>query len=82
MKILLSIVIPVFNESKIIEKNIIEVAKWIKDHKKLTFEIIVVDDGSTDNTRQVLNKAKSKMKYLKVLFHLRALKRSKKALFY
>jgi len=77
MKILLSIVIPAFNESKIIEKNIVEVAKWIKDHKKLTFEIIVVDDGSTDNTRQVLNKAKSKMKYLKVFHHYTNIGRGK-----
>lgn len=77
MKRLLSIVIPAFNESKIIEKNIIEVAKWIKDHKKLTFEIIVVDDGSTDNTRQVLNKAKSKMKYLKVFHHYTNIGRGK-----
>ena len=32
-KILLSIVVSAFNESKIIEKNIIEVTKWTKNHK-------------------------------------------------
>jgi hypothetical protein len=34
-KILLSIVMPAFNVFKIIEKNIIVVTKWIKNHKIL-----------------------------------------------
>ena len=48
----LSIIIAVFNE----EKTIIEILKKIKETKKNKFEyeIIVVNDGSTDNTYQLL----------------------------
>ncbi len=68
-KISISIVIPAFNESQIIEKNIFEVAKWIKKNKKISFEIIVVNDGSTDNTKQILHKIQLKAKYLKAIHH-------------
>ena len=68
-KISLSIVIPAFNESQIIEKNIFEVAKWIKKNKKISFEIIVVNDGSTDNTKQILHQIQLKAKYLKAIHH-------------
>lgn len=44
----LSIIIPVFNE----EKTVVEIIKRVKAVKidSVTMEIIVVDDGSTDNT--------------------------------
>ena len=50
----LSIVIPVFNESKTIEKVIKRVEG--ADLGKIKKEIIIVDDGSTDGTREILKK--------------------------
>jgi len=48
----LSIVIPAFNESKKIAGDIKAAAEFLNS-QHLTGEIIVVDDGSTDNTSQV-----------------------------
>ena len=53
----ISIIIPVFNE----EKTVIKILKYIKETKNKIqneFEIIVIDDGSTDNTNNLLNQHK------------------------
>ena len=49
---ILSIIIPVYNE----EKTVIEVLKKIKSNPSNLFkyEIIVIDDGSTDQSRKLL----------------------------
>ena len=49
---ILSIIIPVYNE----EKTIVEVLKKIKNNSSNLFkyEIIVIDDGSTDQSRKLL----------------------------
>jgi len=47
-----SIVIPAFNEEKTIG-NVIEDTTTVMDSLNMPYEIIVVDDGSTDNTRRV-----------------------------
>ena len=59
---ILSIIIPVFNE----EKTILEVLKKINNIKllKLQKEIIVVDDGSNDNTSDILFKNKNLYNHL------------------
>jgi glycosyltransferase involved in cell wall biosynthesis len=60
----LSIVIPLFNE----EESLPELCSWIKrvcDENKYSFEVILVDDGSTDNSWNVvelLSKADTKIK--------------------
>ena len=48
----LSIIIPSYNE----DKTILNVLKRIKDTKsqKISYEVIVVDDGSIDNTQMIL----------------------------
>ncbi len=52
-----SIIIPVYNEEKSIKNIIIELKK-ILSKNKLKYEIIVVDDGSTDNTPNIVKSLK------------------------
>lgn len=46
-KIKLSVIIPAYNEGSHIFDNLLKVCHTIKKHK---FEVIVIDDGSSDNT--------------------------------
>ena len=49
---LVSIVIPVFNESK----TIFEILKKVNEIKDFNKEIIIINDGSTDNTKEIIKK--------------------------
>ena len=51
----LSIIIPVYNEKKFILK-VIEKINGLKLYNNCTKEVIIVDDYSTDGTRDILNK--------------------------
>ncbi len=56
-----SVIIPVYNSEKYIEETLKSVfAQSYKD-----FEVIVVDDGSTDNTAKVLSGYKDKLIYIR-----------------
>ena len=50
---MISIVIPAFNECKSIQFTIKNLNRVLTDSKLTPFEIIVVDDGSSDNTGQI-----------------------------
>lgn len=54
----LSVVIPVYNEEDIIEETIAEVHKVLSESNISEFEIVVVDDGSKDNTAQILKQSR------------------------
>jgi len=54
-KINFSIIIPVYNEEEIIDYVLQELKKYLKE-KQYQAEIIVVNDGSTDKTGEILNK--------------------------
>jgi dolichol-phosphate mannosyltransferase len=60
----LSILIPVFNEAKTIEKII----KKVKEQEIKNIQIIIVDDYSTDGTREILKKKLFK-KVDKIIYH-------------
>ena len=60
----LSIIIPVYNEIKTIEKII----KKIHKQSIKNFQIIVVDDFSTDGTREILE-SNIQLKINKIIFH-------------
>ena len=48
----LSVVIPAYDEGKVLKENLEEIIKFLKS-KKYTWEIVVVDDGSRDNTYKI-----------------------------
>lgn len=50
----ISIVIPCYNEARIIRKSISELNDAFYD-SSLTYEIIIVNDGSTDNTAKIIH---------------------------
>ena len=52
---MLSVLIPCFNESEILEQTFKTVNKYLID-RKLKFEIIFINNGSTDNSIDILNK--------------------------
>ncbi|MFA7253155.1 MAG: dolichyl-phosphate beta-glucosyltransferase [Patescibacteria group bacterium] len=61
----LSIIIPVYNEEKRIGKTLSELQEYLSKCK-LEYEVIVVDDGSTDQTSFMLYRYKSFIKILPV----------------
>jgi glycosyltransferase involved in cell wall biosynthesis len=60
-----SIVIPAFNEEESILRSVPRIISCLKDIKK--WEVIVVDDGSTDMTLQNLLKLKKKYKQIRII---------------
>lgn len=64
-KKLISIVSPIFNESKNIQEMVHEVATIMSNIKDLNYEYILVDDGSDDNTWNEIIKATKKNKCIK-----------------
>ena len=50
-----SIVVPVFNEQEAIEKVLKTLHQFLSAHLKERWEIVVVNDGSTDKTKQILD---------------------------
>jgi dolichyl-phosphate beta-glucosyltransferase len=52
----LSVVIPVYNEERRIKDSLDKINKYLKNKN---YEIIVVDDGSTDKTREIVQKFKN-----------------------
>jgi glycosyltransferase involved in cell wall biosynthesis len=61
---MLSIIIPVYNEVKTIDKVIFKIKKLSKIKK----QIIIVDDGSTDGTTNRLKKLKKQYKIDNIIF--------------
>jgi len=62
----ISIVCPCYNEEDVIHHFLKEITKVLLTSKK-TYEIVFIDDGSTDNTLEVLKEAKLHNPKIKIL---------------
>ena len=69
----LSVVIPVYNEADNIEPLLIEVENAFRSRERTEFalEVVYVDDGSTDETRDRLSELRSRYDRLRVVRHRR-----------
>jgi polyisoprenyl-phosphate glycosyltransferase len=63
---LISVIIPAFNESSVISTCIQEISTVMEGYGK-AYEIIVVDDGSSDNTYQIIKTLSQKDPHIKAL---------------
>ncbi len=68
--IYISVVIPIYNEAPNVEELVERIRKVLLDYGK-SFEIILVDDGSSDGTREILRKLAKEIKELKVILFRR-----------
>lgn len=69
-KLDISVVVPLYNE----EESLPELVQWIDRvavSNNLSYEIILIDDGSTDNSWSVVEKLKTQYPYIKGLSFLR-----------
>jgi len=65
-KIRLSVVIPAYNEEKRISSTILDIDKYLSK-QKYTYEILVVSDGSKDNTAKVVENLKKLVRNLEII---------------
>lgn len=65
-KIYLSVIIPAYNEEKTISNTLLDVDRYLTK-QKFSYEIIVVSDGGTDKTPQIVKKFTDLIKNLKLL---------------
>ena len=49
-EILISIIVPAYNEEQTIEKSLLNLLKVLKKNN-FVFEILIINDGSTDTTK-------------------------------
>jgi len=68
---LLSIVIPCFNEEEAIQETILRLQSLCSNIVDFNVELIFVDDGSSDNTRQLLLNAAAQDHRMRLIFFAR-----------
>lgn len=62
----LSVIIPAYKEGERIGRNLLETDKYLKS-QSYTYEILVVDDGSPDNTTEVVRNYALQIPHLRVI---------------
>jgi glycosyltransferase involved in cell wall biosynthesis len=65
MSVFISVVSPVYRADKILEKLVFEIQK-VMNELEVSFEVILVDDRSPDNSWQVMKELKEKYSFLKI----------------
>lgn len=66
MVMYLSVILPAYNEAKRIAQTLLDIDKYLS-RQKYEYEIIVVDDGSRDNTVSIVKKMQGLVKNLRLI---------------
>lgn len=63
----LSIVVPIYNEQKLLNQFLSTLLHFLKRNQARNIEILLVENGSTDNTSQILNQFKKRSSWIQIL---------------
>jgi len=63
----LSIIIPVYNEEERLPKTLDVIKSWVQTSKLDLIELLIVDDGSTDSTIEVIKSYQSSIKCIRYI---------------
>src|SRR5690606_10740249 len=67
---LVSIILPAFNEAAILEQNIVVIEEYLRSiESRYRFEIMIINDGSSDGTGEIAEELASRFPNLRVLHH-------------
>ena len=66
----MSVVVPVYNEELLIEESLLKILS-VFDESKISYELIVVDDGSTDKSYRIMDEICKQKKNVKIVRHKR-----------
>jgi dolichyl-phosphate beta-glucosyltransferase len=61
----LSVVVPCYNEEQRLPRTIEQIEKYLAGHG-ISYELILVDDGSSDGTRRVMNEAAARNRNVRI----------------
>ena len=73
---MISVVSPVYNSEKTIKKFILTLVKYLKKIRQ-KYEIVLINDNSKDNSKNIIKKIKKKNIYIEPPPHSQILKNSK-----
>ncbi|WP_025900137.1 glycosyltransferase family 2 protein [Sneathiella glossodoripedis] len=66
---MITFIVPAFNEGEAILDTIKTIEEVTKNHKVTDFEIIPIDDGSSDNSKEIIQELEAKHDYIRPVYH-------------
>ena len=67
-RVSISIIFPVYNEEKLLSKNVLKVINYLNNLDCISnYEIIISDNGSNDKTKEIMKELVKKYDYLKFM---------------